>query len=77
MGIIIKALKQVLILALSILPDSPFRGFLDDLAELPFLGYINWLIPIADFVKLLTVWCAAIAVFYVASVMLRFAKAIQ
>lgn len=77
MGIILKGLKQVLILALSILPDSPFRGFLDNLAELPVLGYINWLIPIADFVKLLSVWCGAVAVFYVASVMLRFAKAIQ
>ncbi len=46
MSVILKGLKQILILALSILPDSPFRGFLDDLAALPFLGYLNWLIPI-------------------------------
>ncbi len=77
MGFILKGLKRLLILALSILPDSPFRDFLDGLAELPFLGYLNWLIPISDFMKLLAVWCAAVAVFYLASVMLRFAKAIQ
>ncbi|MCI8607400.1 MAG: hypothetical protein HFG72_11530 [Hungatella sp.] len=77
MGIILNGLRKLLILALSILPDSPFRGFLDDLAELPFLGYLNWFIPISDFLKLLTVWCAAVAIFYLASVMLRFAKAIQ
>lgn len=49
MGVILNGLKQVLILALSILPDSPFRGFLDNMAQLPYLGYINWLIPISDF----------------------------
>ena len=36
MSAIFGSLKQVLIVALSILPDSPFRGFLDNLAELPF-----------------------------------------
>ncbi len=77
MGVILKGLKQVLILALSILPDSPFRGFLDDLARLPYLGYINWLIPISDFLDLLSIWCVAVGIFYLASVMLRFAKAIQ
>lgn len=77
MSAIFGGLKQVLVVALSILPDSPFRGFLDNLAELPFLGYLNWIIPISDFISLLSVWCAAIAVFYIASVLLRFAKAID
>ena len=77
MGVILNGLKQVLILALSILPDSPFRGFLDNMAQLPYLGYIDWLIPISDFLDLLSVWCVAVGIFYVASVMLRFAKAIQ
>lgn len=77
MGVILNGIKQVLIMALSILPDSPFRGFLDSLAELPFLGYLNWIIPISDFVRLLSVWCVAVGIFYVASVLLRFAKAIQ
>ena len=77
MSFILKGFKQVLILALSILPDSPFRGFLDNLAELPFLGYLNWIIPISDFMKLLSVWCAAVGLFYMVSVLLRFARAIQ
>ena len=54
MGVILNGLKQVLILALSILPDSPVRGFLDNMAQLPYLGYINWLIPISDFLYLLS-----------------------
>lgn len=77
MGFLIDGLKQVLVLALSILPDSPFRGFLDGLAELPFLGYLNWIVPISDFISLLSIWCAAVSIFYIASVLLRFAKAIQ
>ena len=77
MSAIFGSLKQVLIVALSILPDSPFRGFLDNLAELPFLGYLKWIIPISDFLSLLSVWCTAVGIFYIASILLRFAKAID
>ena len=77
MSAIFGSLKQVLIVALSILPDSPFRGFLDNLAELPFLGYLNWIIPLSDFLGVLSVWGTAVGIFYIASILLRFAKAID
>lgn len=77
MSVILNGLKNLLVLALSLLPDSPFREFLDGLAGLPYLGYLNWFIPVGDFVRLLSVWCVAVGVFYVASVILRFVKAIN
>ncbi len=77
MGTILKALGEVLAFALSFLPDSPFQGFLDGLEKVPYLAYLNWFIPIGDFLKILGVWCAAIGIFYIVSVILRFVKAIN
>ncbi len=77
MSAFLKGLKQLLAAVLSFLPDSPFRGFLDNLAEVPYLGYLNYFIPISDFLTLLSVWGAAVGLFYVYSVLLRFVKAID
>ena len=62
---------------LQLLPGSPFRGFIDSIAEIPYLGYLNYFIPVSDFLALLAVWGAAVGVFYVSSVILRFVKAID
>ena len=77
MSMILNGIREIIELVLSLLPDSPFREFLDGLSQLPYLGYLNWFLPIADFVKLLGVWCVAVGIFYVVSVILRFVKAID
>jgi hypothetical protein len=41
------------------------------------LGYVNYFIPIAEMAAILSVWVVAIAAYYVASVALRWAKAIS
>ena len=46
------------------LPGCPFRTFLDEFADLPFLGYLNWFIPVGRCVQIGAAWLAAIAVFY-------------
>lgn len=74
---LLNGLRSVLIAVLQFLPDSPFRGFIDNIAEIPYIGYLNYFVPISDFLTLLTVWGAAVGLFYVASVMLRFVKAID
>lgn len=60
----------------SILPSSPFRPFIDGL-DLPFMAYVNWIVPIGTFVKILLAWVTAIGLYYVYSVVLRWIKAIS
>ena len=62
---------------LSFFPTSPFREVISTLGEMPFLGYINWFIPIGTFAKIGTVWLGAIALFYAYSVIARWVKAIE
>lgn len=62
---------------LSIFPLSPFQPVIQELGSLPYLGYINWFVPIGDFVKIGTVWLTAIAVYYAWSVIARWIKLIS
>lgn len=53
-------LDKFLTLVLSLFPLSPFLPVIQELSALPYLGYINWLVPIGDFIKIGTLWIAAI-----------------
>ena len=61
---------------LKFLPASPFQGFIQSLSGLPYLGYLNWFIPVADLVAIGTVWLSAIVIFYVVSIVMRWVKMI-
>ena len=61
--------KIVLTLAVAgiligLLPASPFPAIIEQIGQLPMIGYINWFIPVGTFVGILTAWASAIAVFY-------------
>ena len=61
--------KIVLTLAVAgiligLLPASPFPAIIQQIGQLPMIGYINWFIPVGTFVGILTTWATAIAVFY-------------
>lgn len=72
---VIHGLVDFLNILLSILPDSPFQNVNVD--GLEFLGEINWVIPIDNMILLTGYWLLAIAVYYIYSTALRWAKAIQ
>lgn len=57
-----------------ILPDSPFAGLADGLADVPWLGWLAWLMPIGPAIQLISVWVAALAVLYLAGIILRWLK---
>lgn len=59
-----------------ILPLSPFTQFLDDFADLPYLSYLNWFIPVGDFIKIGEAWLGAILLFYGYSIIMRWVKMI-
>lgn len=77
MDALLKSFQSIIATILEILPDSPFRGFIDNLAEIPYLNYFNYFVPVSDFLVLLGVWGTAITTFYAVSALLRFVKAIS
>ncbi len=68
---------SILDAVLQILPDSPFRPFIDSLGEVPYVGWLNYFLPVSDFLRLLTLWGTAIVLFYAVSALLRFVQAID
>jgi hypothetical protein len=77
LGIIKGAIDSMLETALSILPKSPFTEHIDALAEVPYLGILNWFVPIGAFLVIGTSWLVAIGIFYVIKIVLRWIKAIS
>jgi len=74
---ILKAMGSILDAILQILPDSPFRPFIDSLGDIPYVGWLNYFLPVSDFLRLLTLWGTAILLFYAVSALLRFVNAID
>lgn len=61
---------------LQFLPKSPFIGFLNGMAEIPYLGWVNWLIPFKDFMLIGTAFLGAVTLFYLYQVIARWLKVI-
>lgn len=77
MDAVLKSFQSILDAVMNLLPDSPFRPFIDTLAEVPYLGYLNYFVPISDFLILLSLWGTAITMFYAVSALLRLINAID
>lgn len=60
----------------SALPLSPFQQYISYFENLPFLGWLNWFVPIRAGLVVLGSWLGAIAIFYIYSIALRWVKAI-
>lgn len=70
-------LDKFLSFLLQILPTSPFAPLIDNLEQLPYLGYINYFVPVGICLKIGEAWLAAIALFYLWSVVARWIKLIE
>ncbi|MCL2051209.1 MAG: hypothetical protein FWG91_05730 [Lachnospiraceae bacterium] len=70
-------LDAVVDTALNVLPISPFTEHIDALAELPYLGYLNWFVPVGALVAIGTSWLVAIGIYYAIMIILRWVKAIS
>lgn len=69
-------LKTALNWVVNLLPDSPFTA-LSNSPIAPYLGMINWIVPLNFIVTTLTAWLTAVSVYYVYSVLLRWVKAVE
>lgn len=70
-------LGKFLDFVLNLLPTSPFSDFIDSFSAMPFLGYLNWFVPVGAMLKIGTAWLAAIALFYLYSIIARWIKLIS
>lgn len=61
---------------ISLLPSSPFATVFAQIGNLPYLGYLNWFVPVGQILGVMTVWLAAIATYYLYSVFMRWIKLI-
>lgn len=67
-------LDKLLAVVISLFPLSPFLPVIQDLGALPFLGYLNWFVPVGDMLKIGVLWVAAIAAYYGWMVVARWIK---
>ena len=74
---IISFLNEVISMAVAFLPDSPIKPFISQLSAVPYLGYLNYFVPVGTFLAILQAWTAAIALYYIVMAALRWAKAIE
>ena len=62
---------------LSLLPHSPFTSIKSFLKPIePYLGYLNWFVPVDWILGVLVAWLGAIATFYIYSIIMRWVKMI-
>lgn len=59
-----------------VLPTSPFQQYIKAFGNLPYLGILNWFLPVGAFVKIGLAWLGCIALFYLYSIVMRWVKLI-
>lgn len=75
-NLLIEKFVSVSNIIFGILPDSPFKNLSNQLDK-TFLGYINWVLPVAEMIEILALWAAAVAIYYTVSNILRLVKSIE
>lgn len=61
---------------LEVLPTSPFRDFLDNFKNVPYLGYLNWFFPVRGVLTVMAAWLTAVSLFLLYSIIMRWVKII-
>ena len=64
-GLYSLAIKFLLLtLVLALLPVSPFQAFVQYFSQIPFLGAINYFLPIPEMLAVIETWLVAVSVIY-------------
>ena len=58
-------LNGFLDLLMKAFPTSPFADTIEKFSKLPYLGYINWFVPVSEMVAIGSAWLLAIGVYYI------------
>lgn len=70
-------LNKFLEWVLALLPTSPFTEFINTCSDIPYLGWLNWFIPVGQMIAIGEAWLVAIGLFYMYSIVLRWIRAID
>lgn len=62
---------------LSLFPLSPFTEIINTIGQLPWLGYLNWFLPVGEMLSVGAAWLSAVALYYLYSVVARWIKLIS
>ena len=60
-----------------LMPTSPFAPFIGKIADLPYLNYLNWFVPVKQLIIIGNAWLVAIFLWYFYGIVLRWLKAIE
>lgn len=74
MEVILNIFNQLWNTIISFLPGSPFKGFIGLATSIPYLGILNWFVPVSEIIGVMEVWLTAIALFYMYSAIMRFIR---
>lgn len=77
MDIMSAIIKKFLSWVLALLPTSPFTAFIEACKDIPYLGWLNWFIPVGQMLAIGEAWLVAIGLFYLYSIVLRWIRAIE
>lgn len=76
--VVMGLVQQLLNLVLFLLPDSPFQGILSQSGAItPYLGYVNYFYDVSFAVTAFETWLAAITLYLIYQLYLRWAKAVS
>ena len=73
----ISGLLNLVQTVLSWLPTSPFSSVPQTISSSDGIATLCWFFPVHDALTLMAAWLGAILLFYLASILLRWVKAIQ
>lgn len=54
----------VITIVLSLLPASPFVGFSQLTEQIPFLNFVNWILPISEMLVIIESWLVVVVIYY-------------
>lgn len=61
----------------SVLPLSPFQSYILYFNAWPYIGWVNWFVPVKGYLVIWGSWLSAVGLYYIYSAILRWVKAIQ
>ena len=61
----------------SVFPTSPFAEWIDMLADVPYIGFLNWFFPVGPCLTILSTWLVAYGGYLLYSIVARWLKVIE
>lgn len=75
--LITKGIAGIVSLLKSVLPLSPFQGFISYFNAWPYIGWLNWFVPVKGYLIVWAAWINAVGVYYIYQAILRWVKAVE